>query len=202
MPFIGQAFSMAMFSEMGSKGMVGARLIDLANACGTGLQMSVVGKTFATTDVGTIPGVGTGIGVGLTIPAAIVANTAFAAAVANGLLGAKTLDICTAFGNALAAEAAKISLASSHNPVFLGTGTLIPGSIPILDIEIANNITMLGLSYGFVGASWPMLPQALAKGAAAGFAAAIGSVTISGAFTGPVPPGPIPGVGVGSGIIS
>ena len=199
MPFVGPSMSSALVGALAGKGFTGSRLRDFADAASIGSQSSIVGKTFTTQDIGTVPGVGTGVGTGLSIPPSLVSNTMLASATSKGFKGSRLPDVCQAFAQALVSEASKISLSSNHSPVFQGTGTVVPSSIPVNESEWGGNINSQGVSRQFVGQRWSDLAQAMAKGGVAGFGVSQGSVTITGS---PTSSTTSPGTGSGSGVIS
>ncbi len=153
---------------------------------------------FVTVDAGLTIGAGAGTGVGLTgIVPSVIQGLVFSKAASLGLIGPRLLDIADAYAQALVAQAALITLVSTHTPVFSGVGTITPGSIPVLGPEMGGNITIQGLSQAMIGPQWPSLATALGEGGAAGFLTATGSVAITGSGA----PG-TPGAGAGAGTLS
>lgn len=53
-------------TNLAASGANGKNLEKFCTGVATGIIMSIVGKTFTTSDIGTVPGAGTGIGVGIT----------------------------------------------------------------------------------------------------------------------------------------
>ncbi|GEM_PF-3029332 len=202
MPFLGPSMSATLMSQMASQGMVGPAGKFFADACGIGAMMTVIAKPFTTADTGTITGVGVGTGTGLILIPTLISSIVLAQAAQLALIGPRMPSLASAYGQALTMEAAKITLSSVHSIVFLGVGIVVPASIPIIDMEWERNVFSLGTAFGFIGPQWPSLAKAIAKGSAIGFKPAVGQVTITGTFTGPTPPGPIPGAGTGSGVIT
>lgn len=183
-------------ANLTSAGALGSNKTAFANAVAAGIVMSVVGKTFSTIDTGTIPGAGIGSGTGLT---GLISATMITTAV--GMLpttGANATPLMTAIMNAVVTHMAAASLASTHTPVFLGSGTIVPGSIPVLAPAMASNIDSQLTSAGANGSNKTILANAIAAGVAIGFLTATGSVVITGAPTGI----PVPGAGTGTGVIS
>lgn len=183
-------------ANLASAGAIGANRLVFANAVAAGIVMSIVGKSFATIDVGTIPGAGIGSGTGLT---GLISGTMTTTAV--GLLpttGVNAMPMMNAIMNAVVSHMSAASLASTHTPVFAGSGTIVPGSIPVLAPELASNIEAQLTSAGANGSNKAILSAAIAGGVAIGFITATGTVTISGSPAGI----PVPGGGSGTGVIS
>lgn len=188
-----------MFGILRGKGFKGPRLMDYCLAISEGSVMSIAGKSFATADVGTIPGAGVGTGTGLTaIQQGTVQGTTVSTAQGTKFKGPKLVDVADAFGQALIAECSQATLSSTHAPVFAGAGNIIPGSIPVVDAEWSGNIFNQGKAKRFIGPEWMNWCKALAAGGVAGFATATGVVAIAGAPAGI----PVPGAGSGVGVIS
>lgn len=202
MPIVGAAGSGNMAGTLGGAGFTGPDLMNLTDACGNGTESHLVGKFFATIDTGLIPGIGMGTGTGLMgIVGAMISATAFAMAAGSfGQSGPNLMDLTDAFGDMVVFMASQATLMSNHTPVFQGAGIVTPGSIPVVGSGWGSDIE--GQAGSFSGGNWPDLASALGAGGAAGFATATGNVTISGTFTGPTPPGPLPGAGSGMGTIS
>jgi hypothetical protein len=203
MPLVPPRFASLLMAKMASKAMVGPMLFPFCNAIATGSVLSIVGKPFQTTDVGLIPGVGFGTGIGIVgVPPSLVKSQIITIGLSFGLVGIKLMDVADAVAEALVAEIAFATLTSTHAPVFLGNGNITTGSILVTGPEWGGQITSQGFSQGMAGAQWPQMANAIGMGCALGFLTATGVVTITGTFTGPVPPGPVPGAGVGSGFIT
>lgn len=183
-------------ANLASAGAIGSMRTVFANAVAAGIVMSVVGKSFSTIDVGTIPGTGTGSGTGLT---GLISATMTTTAV--GLLpttGVNAIPMMNAIMNAVVTHMGSAALNSTHTPVFAGSGTVVPGSIPVLAPELASNIEAQLTSAGANGSNKAILSAAIAGGVAIGFVTATGSVSISGSPSGT----PSPGGGSGTGVVS
>jgi hypothetical protein len=203
MPLTGSTLNSILQAKMVAAGHAGASLPGFCNAVAQGTVLSLLGKPFSTIDSGLIPGSGSGVGIGIIgVNPAIIMSTVISVGLGMGLAGTSLPAIADAVGSALVAELALATLSSVNLPVFLGVGNIVPGSILAIPAEWAANIQQLGVASGFAGASWPMVCQAIAQGCFAGLATATGIVTIAGAFAGPVPPGPLPGAGSGTGTIA
>lgn len=200
MALSGSSLSSSLFASVSARGTPTTELKKLTDAIGNGIVLSLVGKSFVTTDVGTTPGAGKGSGTGLivvpgSIAPLIVTNAVAAFGGSGPDLPLLALDIETATIQTLLSA----SLTSTHTPVFTGSGIINPGSIPVSPNEIGGNIKTQGISQGLVGPDFPGLADAIGTAVATALALASGSILIT-----PVTPGAptVPGVGVGQGIIS
>lgn len=202
MAIVGSAWSSTLYGTLSGMGMNGQRLHRFTDAVGNGSQMSVVGKPFTTTDIGLVesPGVGAGVGV-VGISAGDVTNAIYGNCQAIGFTGARLHDLCTAIGSALVSNIAQATLISTHGKVFQGAGTVVVGSIGVNSDEWGSNIH--ASAPDFIGNRWSDFANAIGQGSASQvIASGTGVVAITGSYTGPYPPGPIPGTGVGAGTIS
>lgn len=205
MPLIGAAWGSDLMGRLSGAGFVGSKLSVLTNAVGNGSVLHVVGKSFATVDVGLIPGIGVGVGVGVTaLSASAISAEIFSECVSTfGQSGSKLKDFCDAMAASCVAQMALATLTSNHTPVFSGAGTVTVGSIGVVPAGWGSSIQGLGAAAGLVGSQWANWATAIGKGHGNGVKnTGTGTVTIAGSFTGSVPPGPLPGGGSGSGIIS
>jgi hypothetical protein len=183
-------------------GANGANLGKFCSAVAAGVVMSIVGKPFATTDTGLVIGIGTGIGTGITgLDSSAMKSTAIGMMHSTGANAEKLMTaIMTGVVTHLGAAA---TLTSADAPVFLGSGSVIVGSITVVASEMGSNIYSQLQSMGAKGANAQELSMAIAGGICTNIlSAGTGTVTITGTFTGPTPPGPIPGAGAGTGVIS
>ena len=179
-------------------GATGYNRTIFSNAVAAGIVMSIVGKSFATTDVGTVPGTGVGSGtgiVGLSSP-----NMVSVAIAAMPSTGVNANPLMQAIMNAVVSHlAASATLTSTHTPVFAGTGTIVVGSIPVIIAEMSGNIDSQLSGAGAVGVNRTVLSNAIATGIVTEIlAAGTGTVTISGSPGGV----PSPGGGSGTGVIT
>jgi hypothetical protein len=199
MPMLGPHMSTAFIAVLTGNGFIGTSLPTLGLAVGVGSCDEVVGKTFATSDVGTVPGVGVGVGVGITgVVAAGVKTACIAEGATRGLISTpQSIDTYAAYGQALVAELALASLSSTHTPVFAGTGTVVPGSIPVAAGAWGSAIQSAGPT--LAGSKWPDFAATLGAGAVDAFPTATGTVVIAGS---PTSPTTSPGAGSGSGVIA
>jgi len=187
-----------------AQGFIGENWPDMCDAVGIGSVSHLAGKAFATADTGLTPGTGNGVGTGLTgVVKTTLSSALFAALLAGfGSSGDNLQDLCDAVAEALVGEIGVASLASTHAPVYQGSGIVTPGSIPVVGSAWGDLIETQGLGLGFAGINWPVFASIVGTQMASAMATATGNVTITGTFTGPTPPGPVPGVGVGVGTIS
>jgi len=168
-------------------------------AVGTGIILSIVGKPFQTSDVGTVIGNGVGIGVGIQglIPSAMVGIAlSFMPSV-----GKNADPLMTAIMNATATYLAlAATLTTIDIPVFIGVGTVQIGSILVVPAQMASSIDSQLQSAGANGKNRTILATAIANGVCTGIlSSGTGIVTITGSPTIPIP---IPGTGSGIGVIS
>lgn len=180
-------------------GTIGSSTPDLTDAVGQGgIDDSLIGGTFATVDVGTVPGAGVGIGTGLTnVTDSGVSSLIFtelAAAFGGG--GSNLPDLCDAAGGAFAAEVALATLSSTHSPVFSGTGTIVGGVIPVAPQGPA--IEVAGIANGMLGSHWGDTANAIGDAFTTALLSASGEVTISGSSSGETSGGG----GTGTGTVS
>jgi len=201
----GPNWSATLQGLLAGKGFVGTRLSDFTDAVGNGGQTHVVGKAFTTTDAGLVPGAGPspGVGVGVTgISGPAISTLIFALATGFfGQSGSKLMDTTDAIGDACVAELALADLNSTHAPVFSGSGVVDVGSIGVIPAGWGSDIDAAAPS--FIGSQWSNFANAMGMGQANHvLAAGTGNVVISGSFGGSSPPGPLPGAGVGAGVVS
>lgn len=184
-------------SNLAGFGAIGSNKSIFSNAVAAGIVMTLVGKTFSTSDIGTIPGAGTGIGTGLTgLIAPTMASIAVAALPSTGTNASPLMQ---AIMNAVVSHlGSNTTLTSSHTPVFAGTGTVVIGSIPVTISQMASNIDSQLSSAGAAGSNKTILSTAIATGVVSGIMLATGTVTITGS-PGGTPSG---GAGSGTGVIS
>lgn len=196
----GVQWSNTLFSGLSSYGFTGSQLRNFTDAVGNGSALSVIGKPFTTLDTGTIPGVGSGTGVGITgFTGGQVSSLIFSLATGFGFLGSKLMDICDACGQAESTSLALATLTSVDSPVYLGTGVIVLGSILVIGPAWAAEIQSLGTAENFIGSKWPDFSSAIGNGQALPVQlTGTGTLVITGSPTGL----PIPGSGSGVGTIS
>jgi hypothetical protein len=195
----GSAWSSDLYGRLSGIGFLGSRLHDFTDAIGNGSQLHVVGKAFATSDVGTIAGAGVGSGTGISgVDPSLVSSTIYATAIGLfGQFGSRLQDLCDALGQNVVAQMLTAQLDSTHTPVFAGVGTIVVNSITVVGPAWASSIE--GAAPGFIGNKWPDLAQAIGQGFFTGvFSGGTGTVTITGSPSGI----PSPGAGSGVGTIS
>lgn len=185
-------------ANLASAGAVGSNRTIFANKVAAGIVMSIVGKTFTTNDVGTVPGVGAGTGTGITgLSSSTMASLAVATMTSTGT---NAMPMMTAIMNGVVSHlSSSASLASVDTPVYLGTGTIVVGSIPVVIAEMAGNIESQLSGAGAVGVNLPNLCLSIATGICTNIiSSGTGTLTITGSPTGT----PAPGSGSGTGVIS
>lgn len=179
-------------------GANGVNLTKLCDAIATGVVMSTVGKSFTTSDIGLVPGNGTGIGTGITgLSSPTMQNTALSILISRGVNAAKLMKaIMDAVVSHLSSAA---SLASVDTPVFLGTGTIVVGTIAVVASEMSNNIDSQLALRGAIGVNRTNLATAIGTGIVNNIlSSGSGALTITGSpFS-----TPSPGSGSGTGTIS
>lgn len=188
-------------AAMAGRGYTGPDMPNFADAIGNGTVSSIVGKAFSTTDTGTVPGAGVGTGTGITglVEATLSAALFSGFVAAFGQAGPDLPDIADDLATALVQELALASLASTHTPVFAGTGTLVVGSIAVVAAAMGAAIEAEGVGAGFLGMNWGDAAGVIGdEYAGAMIAQGTGTVTITGSPSGT----PAPGAGTGTGTIS
>jgi len=193
----GSNWSSTLQASLAGKGFVGSRLSDFTDAVGNGGFIHVTGKPFATTDTGTIPGNGVGVGAGVTgLIGATISTLIFALATGFfGQSGSKLLDVTDSVGDAAVTELALAQLNSTHTPVFSGAGIVDVGSIAVVPSGWGTAIDAAAPS--FLGSEWTNFADAVGQGQGTHvLAAGTGAVVITGSPTGPTVPGAGTGVGV------
>lgn len=198
---VGAAWSSTLYGNLVAQGLNGSHLQKFCDAVGLGSAGHVVGKTFATVDVGTVPGAGVGSGVGVVaIVGASISSKIYGYSVAAfGQAGTYLQKVCDAIGQTCVSQMALATLTSSHAPVFAGAGTITPGSISVVPSGWGGLINSQGSGLGFVGTFWPQFADAIGKGQGEEvMAVGTGVVAIAGSPTGL----PVPGGGSGTGVIS
>ena len=196
MSFSASSWSSTLEGLMAGLAMAGPDVPKFAGAVGEGSVKTLVGKSFASLDVGVGAG-GEGKGIGLIVPPSIATPIIIATSTASfGSAGFALPLLALAVDLAMVIESLKASLSSVSILVGTGSGVIVPGTIPVTGAEWGANITSAGVSRGFTGPSWPSFANALGAGMAASFKLAAGSVVITG------PGGPSPTGGAGKGTIS
>jgi hypothetical protein len=204
MSLIGSRWSNTLFGLLSGTGFQGQRLIEFTDAVGFGSVSHIVGKSFTTTDIGSITGLGIGTGTGIVglISSFISDNIFNLCQSAFGQSGSRLRDITDALAQALITELNLATLTSQHTPVFLGSGTIDIGSIGVIGGPWGTSIESEGSGHGFQGIHWGNFASAIGEGQAQGVLnSGTGNLTIVGSFAGATPPGPLPGAGIGTGVI-
>lgn len=211
MALSGAALSALIKTELQDIGFSGVELDNFSNALGNGIVDGSSGiLTFTTADVGNVPGNGVGSGTGVTgmvesSMAGVIFSTGqgFWSSFQNNGPGVKWQDLCDAVSAAVVAHfSAAATLTSTHSPVFDGVGTVTVYAgvtIPVMKAAIEAAAPASWLSHRF-----PELAEAVATGVVTELTthSPADVVAISGTFTGSTPPGPVPGAGSGSGVVT
>lgn len=167
-------------------------------AVATGIVMSIVGKPFATQDIGAVAGAGQGNGMGIKgLQYDAMTSLALQTMPTRGENAKKLMDaIMEATKEHLEAKA---TLKSVHAPVFVGTGKVVAGSILVLIPEMAKNIDDQLMAGGAEGTNRMPLSLAVSTGVCTEIIKnGTGQVIIIGSPAGI----PAPGGGVGVGVIT
>lgn len=196
------ALSSLMYANFQGFGAKGSNLQKFCDAISAGVVMSIVGKSFVTSDVGLVLGVGVGTGTGIT-----GLSSSDMKSIALGLMpttGKNAANMMQAIMDATVSHlGSAAALATTDAPVFLGSGTVTVGTIAVVASAMSSNIDSQLQAMGANGKNRTILATAIGTGICTNIlSSGTGTVTITGTFTGPIPPGPIPGAGAGAGIIS
>jgi hypothetical protein len=208
MPIVGPDLSQKI--EEGLAPWNGVELTPFCEAIGNGLALATIGQLgFATDDVGAQPGAGVGQGTGIvgmdpTSMADVIfqVGQGFWSGSQNNGPGVEWRGFCDKISAVIVSYlAAEADLLSQHTPIFVGNGS-VNSYFGLVPQTVAQQIVAQGPP---AWAAWRFPELALAV--ATGYVTEItthspgSSVTIGGAFAGPVPPGPVPGNGSGVGIV-
>lgn len=199
MAITGTTVTSVMLSKLQGFGWIGQYLPQFCQTVGQATPLTVIGASFTTTDIGTIRGIGSGVGQGLVIPPGVVYAKFLAEAAAAGFTGVRLPELAQALDDAVVAEGLNATLSSFHQPVFLGSATIDPGSIVVSDAVYTTQITQAGIPKGFIGPDWPRITPVMGKACTEGWKAGAGSLVITGSQTSE---SPSPGAGTGTGSIS
>ena len=190
------SYSSTLVGALAGFGYTGTELQTLTDTLGIGFSVSVIGKSFATTDAGAKGGSGVGSGLGLLgIPPSSISSAMFQECTTKFGGGSELLNICIATEQASILEFSKANLTSIHSPISLGTGIINIGSISVPSSEWTGNIVQAGLSKSLAGPDFPSFAEAVGNSHSQAVSFLTGQVTITGG-------GGDAGVGVGSGTIS
>jgi hypothetical protein len=198
MALSGAALGALIDSNLAAAGAIGSNRTVFSNAVGNGIVNHIVGKSFTTTDVGTIPGTGAGIGTGITGLAD--ANMTSLALSTMSSTGSNAFNLMDAIMRAVVTHlSSSATLTSTHSPVFAGSGIVDVGSIPVVIAGMQGTILAELNSAGAIGVNRSNLSLAIATGVVTEIlSAGTGTVTITGSPSGI----PVGGGGVGAGVIS
>ncbi len=202
MPLSPSALAGAIQSNLQAVGAQGSNLQIFCNAIAAGIVMSIIGKPFQTTDTGLVPGIGAGVGTGISgLSSSAMKSVALSTMLSQGSNADKMMQAI--MDGVVSHLSGSATLISNHTPVFLGSGMVNAGSILVVAPEMALNIDSQLSAVGANGANKSNLALAIATGVCSNIlSSGTGTVTITGTFTGSTPPGPLPGSGSGAGVIS
>lgn len=185
----------------------GTQFAPFCTAIGMGIVLATSGMlTFTTADVGTVPGVGAGVGTGITglVSANIQTQMynkgqSFWASLQTGGPGTEWMNICTKIALVVKTHfAMNATLTSAHAPVFLGVGTVL--SYAGVTIPAMKAAIVAQAPGAWAAARFPELAEAVATGVVLELTthSPTDTVTITGSPTGI----PVPGAGSGAGIVT
>lgn len=200
MPIVPTEWTSMLTGLLTSKSFIGVQMPTMANAVGSGIALGILGTPFSTVDVGSVPSVGVGTGVGITgISPSSMSGLLVASAISTwGQATPKFFELADAIANTVVTQMASVNLSSTHALVFAGAGNIIQGGVSVDASKITISILLLA---PFIGQEWFNTCDMIGKAVASSIiSSGVGTVVI----TGPPPPPPIVpvlGVGVGSGII-
>jgi hypothetical protein len=181
-------------------GAIGSNRIIFSNAIALGVVQHISGKPFVTVDVGVIPALGNGNGIGtgiMSLDPATMTQIAISVMISTGY---NAFKLMSAIMNAVVQHlSTSATLTTVNVPVFLGTGTVTVGSIGV-DIPNLKEALVTALrAIGANGYNLENLCLAIATGIVTNILSnGTGTVTITGLPNGT----PIPGGGVGQGVIT
>ena len=127
-------------------GANGANAGKFANEIAAGIAMSIVGKSFQTIDIGAVPGIGAGTGVGITGMDYNAMTQKTLSVMKSQLkdqsrpLGTNAKKTADAIMQATVQHLATATLMSVDTPVYAGAGQIVVGSIAVTESEMAQNI--------------------------------------------------------------
>ena len=180
-------------------GVVGPQFINFTTALGNGINTGIVGSTFDTVDVGSVSNPGTGSGLAIT---GLVSGTLSTLMYNNctalfGSAGARLKDITDSISDSLITHLGAAILISTHTPVYVGAGA-VSFSASTMN-SAAMSLAISTSAPAFTGIHWVNFCNAISNGIVSHIkSVGTGAVVITGA----APPSPVPGAGVGSGIVS
>lgn len=180
-------------------GVLGPQFVNFTTALGDGINSGIVGSTFTTSDTGSVTNPGAGTGSSIT---GLVSSTLSTSMYDNcvtlfGSAGARLHDITDAIAESLITHLANAVLTSTHTPVYTGTG-VVSFSTSSMDPAVMS-LFISTAAPAFTGIHWVNFCNAVSNGVVSHIkSVGSGSVVI----TGVAPPSPVPGAGVGSGVVS
>jgi hypothetical protein len=173
-----------------------------ANEIAAGIAMSIIGQSFKTIDIGAVPGVGAGTGVGITGMDSDAMTQKTLTVMKSQLkdqtrpLGSNAKRTADAIMQATVQHlGSSAMLTSVDTPVFAGAGQIVVGSITVSESEMAQNIYN---SISGKGNHRMDYATAIAAGVTLGVMMATGTLQIAGSPAST----PSPGSGSGQGVVS
>jgi len=197
MSLLPSGLALLIQSNLEKQGAKGSNLQKFCFSVASGIINSVISSTFTTVDIGTIAGIGTGIGTGITgLVDSVMVNDALAIMTSRG---PKAVDLMTAIMDAVISYLGSNAVLTTTNaPVYIGTGTILVGSITVVASVMAQDIDTALQNSGAKGKNRANLASSIAAGVCSGITSSgTGTITITGTGT---PTGP--GTGTGTGTIS
>lgn len=207
MALSGPGLSSELQAALSGIGWNGTKLTEFCDAIGNGIVLYTAGTlTFTTSDVGTVPGSGTGSGTGITgmsdasmSSVMFTTGQGFWSSLQNNGPGVEWSKFCDAVSQTVVAHfAANATLTSTHSPVFAGSGTVV--SYAGLAVPAMKSSMVAQAPAPWASARFPELAEAVATGVITeiqGHSPA-DSVVISGSPSGT----PAGGSGSGSGVVT
>ena len=182
-------------SNLSAAGAVGSKLTVFCDAVAAGIVQSIVGKSFTTSDYGTVPGAATGVGTGITGLSSSAMKSAALGYMSS--TGSKASPLMQSIMDATVQHlSTAASLNSIHGFVWDGSGTIVIGSIGVSISNMGNNIDAALAGQGAMGSKRLELSMAIATGVVSNIlSSGSGTVTISGFGT---DGGPAAGSGTGT----
>jgi hypothetical protein len=197
MPLDSGVLSSLIKTNLMNVGAKGKNLQKFCTAVATGIVISIVNKGFTTSDTGFVPSTGSGTGIGImALSSSQMKTTALNLMASRGKNAERMMQaIMDAVVSHLSQAA---SLSSTDFPVYLGTGTIVVGSIKVVAGEMSGNIDTQLQAVSAKGKNRTKLATAIGTGVVNNIlSSGTGTLNIIG-----VPPmTPIPGVGSGTGTI-
>jgi hypothetical protein len=183
-----------------NNGVVGPQFVNFSTALSAGINTGIVGSTFNTVDVGSVANPGTGVGLAITglstsTLSTLMYNNCYTAF--GNSAGVRLQDLTDAISASVVTHLAQAVFTSTHTPVYTGTGVvsfaLSSMNSGTMALAIKNAAPL------FTGLQWLNLCNSVASAIVTHIKAVGTGVVV---ITGAAPPSPVPGAGVGTGVVS